>query len=80
MMPTQIKEGDADKVVNDYYYDGKDDNGDNDGKDDIDDNVDNGYDDDTHHLHQMLRESSLHFLKTKEQLTKNGRKLKRYKY
>ena len=71
MMPTYIKEGDADKVVNDYYYDGKDEN---------DDNVDNGYDDDTHHLHQMLRESSLHFLKTKEQLTKNGRKLKRYKY
>ena len=65
MMPTYIKEGDADKVVNDYN-DGKDDNGDKDDKDDNDNNGDNGYDDDTHHLHQMLRESSLHFLKTKE--------------
>ena len=63
--PGSDKKGDADKVVNHYYNDGKDDNGDNGDKDDNDNNVDNGYDDDTNHLHRKLHESSLHFLKTK---------------
>ena len=63
-----MREGDADKVVNVYYNDGKDDNDDSDDngdKDDKDNNGDNGYDDDTNHLHRKLHESSLHFLKRK---------------